>query len=132
MPSKLIPLAILAVLSMAGTHPAASAPQRTGGDLLRFCSTRNSAQDAGFCRGYIQAMTDAISDSPELGCLPDIQPIDHLTEVVVDYLNTYPEMRSYPAYVVVADALTRAYPCRQTLSPRENSAPTERPPARLP
>ena len=107
-------LALIGAASACGGVQTATAAPQNGSDLLRVCAHAAPDKDAGFCLGYIHAMVDTIADSPELGCLPSMGTIDPLKDVVVQYLTAYPEMRTYPAYLVVADALSRAYPCAQT------------------
>lgn len=119
MAAKLFFFLTLAVLCASHAGGSASAAPTSTDDLLRLCRSSGAGANAGFCRGYIQAMMDAISDNPELGCLPGADSIDQVRDAVVNYLTTYPEVRGFPAYVAVAHALSRTYSCK--LVPQERT-----------
>lgn len=112
MASKRFFLLAFAVLCAAHSREPASAASTSADDLLRLCRSSGLGADPAFCRGYIQAMVDAVSDNPELGCMPAPVSIDQIRDSVVNYLTTYPEVRNFPAYVVVADALSRIFSCK--------------------
>lgn len=112
MASKLFFLPTLAVLCASQMPATASAASTSADDLLRLCRSSGLGADPAFCRGYIQAMVDAVSDNPELGCVPAPVSVDQIRDSVMNYLTAYPEVRSFPAYVVVANALSRLYSCK--------------------
>jgi Rap1a immunity proteins len=92
----------------------------TGSQLLKWCSPTGqvSAQqtyDLGLCEGYIFA----ISDASECGFAVDgysFQPpqggtLDQFVKVSVKWLQDHPEKLHFAAEGLVAQALSKAFPC---------------------
>lgn len=85
----------------------------TGNDLYGECQ----APDRARCIAYILGVTDSLQDAalrhpPRTFCLGGGVIARQLTDVVVQFLNEYPQMRHASAASIVAAALERAFPCR--------------------
>lgn len=77
------------------------------------------ADKVGRCMSYVAGVMDSFSFRPMvLGgfepttCIPDGVTVDAATEVVARYFESHPEnVSKLPAYVLVAYALEKEYPC---------------------
>ncbi|MFZ2982929.1 MAG: Rap1a/Tai family immunity protein, partial [Sphingobium sp.] len=67
---------------------------------------------------YIVGVVDGIKKDIFLGrapdnCWPDQLGADQVRDLVVKYLRTYADQRSFPASLTVSVALNDAYPCKK-------------------
>jgi hypothetical protein len=83
----------------------------------------NCRANLGFCKGYVAGISDAVEFSLfSLGrnnrwfCLPEKVATHQTTEIVINYLNRYPEARHYAAPDLVTRALGKAFPCNTAKS----------------
>jgi hypothetical protein len=83
----------------------------------------NCRANRGFCKGYVAGISDAVEFSLfSLGrnnrwfCLPEKVATHQTTEIVINYLNRYPEARHYAAPDLVTRALGKAFPCNTAKS----------------
>lgn len=90
------------------------APGRMAGvDLARFCAQATDL-DAGFCAGYVTAIADVMIDQPLYGfraCLYPSVRTQQIMENVVQAMRAPPDRSRFAARAVVADTLSRAFPC---------------------
>jgi hypothetical protein len=69
-----------------------------------------------FCLGYIDGVADALDKNIINGykaCVPDGVTAGQLQDVVVQYLRLNPADRHFLAFGLVADAISKAFPCRR-------------------
>jgi hypothetical protein len=86
---------------------------RNGNVLLQECS---SSQDVMFCLGYIEAVNDALDGNRVNGyeaCVPNVVTAGQLKDIVVQYLRQNAAERHLLAVGLVADAISKAFPCRR-------------------
>lgn len=85
-----------------------------GIDLLANCEDENSLFKA-LCDGYIVGISDALSGGSDIhgikACGPDGITTGQVTEIVIEWLRGHPELLHYAAPGLVAEALSKAYPC---------------------
>ncbi|MEQ1941485.1 Rap1a/Tai family immunity protein [Mesorhizobium sp. VNQ89] len=85
-------------------------------------SSAADAQDASVCYGFVVGILDKTSVDaktniaspggiPPTFCRGDEVNANDAVEVVARYLDETPERRRFAGYVLVAEALKRAYPC---------------------
>lgn len=67
-------------------------------------------QDASQFRGYVVGIFDSLDVNDKI-CEYDNLQQGQVAEVVIKYLNDYPEKRGKPAYNLVKNALVKAFPC---------------------
>lgn len=68
------------------------------------------AYDLGYCYGIVQGVSESLKKN-EFFCLPEGITFASLAEVVVDYLETYPEQRAHKATAAAYHAILTRYPC---------------------
>lgn len=114
----LIPAAIAAALAMAPQPVAAQTFMfETGTTLYAKCQNK-APEYALACTAYIVGVVDGIKKDIFLGrapdnCWPDRLGADQVRDLVVKYLRSYPDQRSFPASLTVSVALNDAYPCKK-------------------
>jgi hypothetical protein len=92
---------------------------RDGNELYSDCTSSNY-QDRVLCYGYVMAIADASGGGPRAvgsvfgfrQCGLDRVSAEQMTDIVVRYLVAHPERRDFGAAGLVADALSKAWPCR--------------------
>jgi Rap1a immunity proteins len=84
-----------------------------GNKLMRWCEDKpDDSFLRGLCLGYVEATADALmAERPGRQCISRDVTFGQLEEVVRKYLREHPENRGYGANVIVASALTEAFPC---------------------
>jgi hypothetical protein len=84
-----------------------------GNKLLKWCEDRpDDSFLRGLCLGYVEATADTLmAERPGRQCISRDVTFGQLEEVVRKYLREHPENRHYGANVLVASALTEAFPC---------------------
>ena len=108
--SRRLGFVVSAALVLA-PHGAQSDVFESGNGLLEGCS-----RDPSWCLGYIVGVADAMlaNGGTFLGwrvCFPASVVQGELQDVVIKYLQTWPERRDYGASGLVAHALSEAFPC---------------------
>lgn len=125
-----MPISLLPLLLLAQGHAAVPAPPpqpapqstavfmfETGQTLLDKC--RNKAPEYALaCTAYVVGVVDGIKKDIYLGrapttCWPDRLGAVQVRNIVVKYLETYADQRSFPASLVVSVALNDAFPCNR-------------------
>lgn len=114
-------LAPLFCLPMSFATPQPGGAQtfmfETGTTLLAKCQNK-APEYALACTAYIVGVVDGIKKDIFLGrapdnCWPDQLGADQVRDLVVKYLRTYADQRSFPASLTVSVALNDAYPCKK-------------------
>ena len=129
MTSSLCRLCLL-LFALAFTAPAsaAEAPPPSGEDLLAKCSrafekdsekkpaTAEGAQCVGFVTGFVEGLGfEALlngGSGQQLFCAPAGTTMDQMIEVYVNHLKKS-TTRANRAGILLAEALTQAYPCKK-------------------
>lgn len=89
----------------------------TGATLLAKCENK-APEYALACTAYVVGVVDGIKKDIYLGrtpdnCWPDRLGAEQVRGIVVKYLKTYKDQRSFPASLVVSVALNDAYACKK-------------------
>ncbi|WP_375195794.1 Rap1a/Tai family immunity protein [Sphingobium sp.] len=115
--------AIAATITLSGltatpsAAPAQSFMFETGTTLLAKC--RNKAPEYALaCTAYIVGVVDGIKKDVFIGraqpnCWPAQLDAAKVRDIVIAYLNRYPDQRKAPASVLVSVALNDQYPCQK-------------------
>ncbi len=111
-------LAATAVLGAASDAPAQTS-YWNGNDLLRNCSLRPMTPEglslASQCQGYVLAVADMMGHFPLGGfraCVPvGTVPVSQLVDIATNHLRANADSRHLLAAGLVAQALSRAFPC---------------------
>jgi hypothetical protein len=84
-----------------------------GNKLMRWCEDKpDDSFLRGLCLGYVEATADTLmAERPGRQCISRDVTFGQLEDVVRTYLQEHPEKRQYGANVIVASALTQAFPC---------------------
>jgi hypothetical protein len=105
---------IAAVLvSLVVSGPAWGKP---GNDVYTHCRSGDNFSD-GICMGYIQGVADALN-GPERGmrgrhfCIPEQATYGQIKAVVIKWFEANPQLLHYAAFGLVANALSKAFPCK--------------------
>ena len=83
--------------------------------LHSFCNSGKTNMMNGVCAGYIIGVADSLSTGAIQGfnaCIPQGPTVEQLRDVVTEWLRGNPANRHYSGEVVVAWALSAAFPCR--------------------
>ena len=122
LPDRLIAIASVAISLAIAVACVAQDRQMagyTGGRLMAACANR-SEHDSALCLGYILDVADAMQASKASGgalifgwraCLPPGTTAEEMRYVAVHFLIAHPEVRQSSASGLVANALSKAYPC---------------------
>jgi hypothetical protein len=95
------------------SSPAFAGAFQDGNDLLKECTQQNHII---FCLGYTDAVADALNGNSVNGyeaCVPTTVTAGQLKDIVVQYLLLNPAKRHFLAVGLVADAISKAFPCRR-------------------
>jgi hypothetical protein len=92
----------------------------SGNELWKKCRASDDQAyggyaSTGFCIGYIRGVADVmlLHDVWDRSlCFPKNVNLRQVRDVVIKYLETYPQMRHSPASLLIADALGDAFPCQ--------------------
>ena len=107
---KLMRVITIVALCVA-TVPCAGAGFDTGNSLLRSCMSEN----LNLCLGYTSAISDAMGDGGivrgRIACIPVGVTRGQVEDVAVQFLKQHPEKRHFAADSLVAQALSKAFPC---------------------
>lgn len=111
----------LLLLAQATGGPPADPPAifmfETGETLLQKCENK-APEYALACTAYVVGVVDGIKKDIFLGrarttCWPDRLGATQVRDIVVTYLKTYADQRSFPASLIVSVALNDAFPCHR-------------------
>ena len=112
----------MAVLLAVLVIPQSAAREPTDGvSLWTGCSTnyfsRSYYESYAACRAYITGVADVLSSGDKIAghtaCIPDTASKADITERVIGWLEANPVSRQgRPAHVLVAEAISTAYPCK--------------------
>lgn len=86
----------------------------TGNELVEYCNPDAGNTHWGMCRGYVTGVYGRqfwVEDSEFKSCPPDGTTIEQMTSVVRKYLTERPEYLHLQASVLVAIAVSVAWPC---------------------
>jgi len=110
---------LLSALSFSFPQQAAAQTYmfETGTTLLGKCENK-APEYALACTAYIVGVVDGIKKDIFLGrapdnCWPKQLAAKEVHDLVIKYLRTYPDQRSFPASLTVSVALNDAYPCKK-------------------
>lgn len=116
---------ILCALSILLQPSEANAAIRNidGNQLYNYCSVNANqtppndvAMQAWACLGYVSAIVDALSGdnsiSGKRACIPANSDTNQIVNVFRNYIREHPGAGHLLAAGLLADALTRAFPCR--------------------
>ena len=88
----------------------------SGNRLLEKCQADESDVAWGLCTGYIVGISDVLGADNAVNGYRACQPHDGITsqfrDVVVKWLEANPQKRHFAATGLVAEALSKAFPCR--------------------
>ena len=103
----------LLLLGFCDAHRA-SAAFTSGNDLLGFC-TSTEASEVGVCVGYVAGVVGSLEAGSIVAgrqaCIPNAVAAEVPADVAISYIRTNVAYRHLSAAVLVATALSRAYPC---------------------
>ena len=105
-----------AVLAVFLTSPAQAS--KGGNELHKACQADRpdpeaAAFERGFCMGYISGVTEALG--PPFFCPPEgAVTRNQYRDIVKNYLNQHPERRHKHSTVVILEALSEAFPCKES------------------
>lgn len=130
---KIISALLISIIILASSPVSAEIGYTDGNKILSSCNELIKILDsqfeldsfeAGRCWGYISASTDIYQvvkyGSSRIVCLPEGLEVSQLVRIVVEYLNEHPKDLDHPAFVIITEALSNAFPCPQTqLLPRQ-------------
>ena len=108
-------LGVAAAVWLGVSGPASS---YTGNELLERCLARSEVGDPiaahreGLCLGFIWGVEDALQISAAI-CSPKGIERSQVSDVVIHYLQAYPELRDRWAVYLVRDELVAAFPCQR-------------------
>lgn len=94
----------------------AYADSKDGNTLYSRCKKGPENVEFAYCVGYIVGVIDTMDlaqgDKSEILCLPPGVKIGQARDVVEKYLTDHPERRHLPSARLVAEAISKAFPCR--------------------
>lgn len=87
----------------------------SGNSLYEKCRNINNAIQYNTCLGYIAGISDAMdlrySVSGFVACEPKSATLGQVKDVAIQFLDRHPEWRHFSADILVARALSEAFPC---------------------
>jgi hypothetical protein len=95
------------------SSPVAAGNFTNGNQLLQDCTNQDSTL---FCLDYTSAVADALDGNSVNGydaCIPTRVSAGQIKDIVVQYLRLNPAERHFAAAGLVADAISKAFPCRR-------------------
>jgi hypothetical protein len=96
------------------SSPVAARNFENGNQLLQYCTNQDTT--SFFCLGYTSAVADALDGNRVNGydaCIPLSVNVGQIKDIVVQYLRLNPAERHLAAAGLVADAISKAFPCRR-------------------
>jgi hypothetical protein len=104
------------MLVSCSTKASAAFLVSSGNGLLAACQDKDPF-NRGACYGYIVGINEATAWAAESAsiihaCPPQDVKVEQLRDVVVRWLEVYPERRPYSAASLVTAALAEAFPCK--------------------
>jgi hypothetical protein len=138
----LLLVCLLPVVLLASSSPPEESFNfnETGNDFLRVCDTKESNRTVmdGVCLGYVNGVLEGFNMAMRLGqaarhetittgslfCLPSESTMGQKYRVVVKYMNDHPEKTHNPTELLILDAITEAFPCKQEKAP--DAAPAKK------
>lgn len=114
----ILPGLVVAALAVAGGALARRSTE--GSSLWTGCSADYFSQtyyeSYAACRAYIIGIADVLSSGDSIAgrhaCIPDNASKADITERVIGWLEAKPSLRvEMPAHTLVAEAISKAYPC---------------------
>lgn len=92
----------------------------TGNGFLQFCGGDSVVRNS-YCIGYIQGVIstdEGISKTPTSTnrslCIPTGVTMLQLQDIVIAYLKYTPEERHWPSWILVHNAINKAFPCQKS------------------
>jgi hypothetical protein len=105
--------AVIASVAAVST-PAAAGTFVTGNDLLRYCEDPQVAPE-NICLGYVLGVADSLDARRVLDhvreCIPKGVAPTQVRDIVVKFLNSYPQVRQDPAANLIGVAVILAWDC---------------------
>jgi hypothetical protein len=94
----------------------------SGTNLYDDCATKaddpNALVRATLCMGYISAITDSLSFGNSINglraCIPAGVDMNQIVDISKAAIKSQPERRHLVASILLAEALSRSFPCRKT------------------
>ena len=96
------------------TCQEARADFKDGNQLYSICADKSDILSHAFCLGYVEAVADTVAGRANTygtACMTENVIGNQVTDVVVKWLESHPEARSYSGQSVVVAALVQAFPC---------------------
>lgn len=109
---------MLAAVVAVGISHQSLAGFMDGNKLLERCQSDAGSSHNIYCLGYVAGIADVFGERGSVlhghyrACMPPGATNGQLRDVVVKWLQQYPERRHYDADSLVAAALSRTFPCR--------------------
>ena len=111
--SLLIPAALAGLLWPA---PGIGGTFDTAAMLQRMCTGEDTFAN-GVCVGYVVAVADVLAEGNAVNrfrsCFTEAVTRGQLADVVVTWLGQHPDDKRYAAAGIVAEALSKAFPCTE-------------------
>lgn len=114
-------IAIFTGSSANGQHGSSGkALSMTGTDLYNNCTTKIEGSpdwvQASLCLGYVAAITDSLAAGNAVGgyrsCIPAGADMNQIIDIAKNAVKNQPERRHLLASGLLAQAFSRAFPCR--------------------
>ena len=106
---------IIAALALTFLATPASSQSFIGAErLFNACSQKQPSWEDGFCTGFVIAIADTMETTALHGwsaCIPTDATVGHLQQIVSVWLKNNEQDHKYSANSIVAEALSKAYPC---------------------
>jgi hypothetical protein len=103
-------------VALAGLPTAARAAETTGNELWSLCTSKGATENS-LCFGYVTAIAEAIGQPTGVygwrACFPEQVTRKQVVDVVTRYLDQHPEERHLTAGSLIANALAKAFRCKQ-------------------
>src|SRR4051794_7085728 len=88
----------------------------SGNDLIASCKANDGTLEKGACMGYILGIADTLAAGAQIGssraCITGGVNIGQLVDTVTHFLNTSRDIKNGSAGILVATALSDAFPCK--------------------
>jgi len=86
---------------------------KTGYGLHNECNNESSKAQS-YCLGFVTGVAEVLDSNAVNGysaCVPNKVNQGEVRDIVVKFLEDHPELRHYEAHVLIARALSEAFPC---------------------
>jgi hypothetical protein len=100
----------LLIISLFFIPSLSQAEFKGGNELKSSCNATSSNVEQAICLGYVMAVADIYINKQI--CLPKNVTAGQAKDVVLKYLNGYPERLHFSADSLVLDSLKNTFPCR--------------------